>query len=280
MVSKLVLKGEKPTKKKKSRISNSAKASGNHATATHTPSVKTLSKNSQHQSAWRNASSLNHLHGPAVILARLQVAALASDLMGQIMSSSDLTQEMEPTSTHQVFVLIPLQFEEKKLSLSSNTEQENDIGEERQFSFKTARDTYLTDAGNSTLHAKATSIGPQQIFTVQKAQKQDEWVISSTTSKMKLNFDDDSKKFCLMPKDVQCTLRIRVQYKYSRELDNLQQSRGITSAGELSVSTMEKKVGHKLTTEEIKSLRKAYKEGTWNEALLDLRQKSKHDSRC
>lgn len=261
MVSKLVLKGQKKTTKGRIGKPRYVKTdTTGRSIATTLPGTTQKAR-----SVWITACNIYHLHGPAVILSKTQTKALCSDLIGNVTTSQDPTDELEPKSTQQVFVLVPLQFEEKSVN--------RPLEQKQQYAFKTSRNTYLTDAGDGKLTAAATSVGPKQVFIIQLENEQ--WTIKSSTTGQSLSLESSPEPS--MVSDEAVNVVIRTQSKFSKEI---LPSAATDQESSLSVSVMEKKAGRKLSADEIKLLKTAYKEGNWNEALLDLRQKSKHDSRC
>lgn len=100
-----------------------------------------------------------------------------------------------------------------------------------------------------------------------------------TTRKTYLVADEETKSGVQIRGDTTETssstaIRIRMQAKFKPKLkaDKVERARE-----KISRSQLESEVGRRLEDDEVKKLKKARKEGTYYEAMLDVKVKGKHD---
>ncbi|ANB13296.1 FRG1 family protein [Sugiyamaella lignohabitans] len=279
MVSKLVFKGDKPKKKKKASVKSDSWRVSKAASGESTSHPELAVTNE----GWVTAKNLSELKGPVVLAFKDEdnPVVIASDLNGKLYLSSDIditgskSIDIEPRTVQQVFVLSKLDFRGTDTSALDEPTVNNE------FSFKNSEGTYLTSPIEPPLHCKAVSIGQDQIFTL-TALESGGWSLQ-TSRKAFLGFqkDDSEIGFKLVYSDTvgfSETWILRVQAQYAR-LHN-SSSRTTSSSERISSKVLEERAGRKLTPSEISSLKLAYKQGRLNEALLDIRQRSRSDNMC
>jgi protein FRG1 len=262
MVSRLAFKGDAPKKRKhkSSRL----------------PSEDKRLKINEEEEGWTSAQSFADLNGPVVIAISEEVPVVAcADIGGKIYTSSEVdlvdkqtkptVHRIEPSSVQQVFVLSHLGFDETS---------------QNQYAFKSVNDKYLSAGKDYMLDAKASSIGPNQTFTVTPIEGGG-WSIKTSTERfLSIRPDDESSSGYSVFADseessFQETFTLRVQAKYRQVPKILTQEDARISSKELK-----ERAGRDVSEGELKMLKDAHAQGRLNEALLDLRQKAKRDSRC
>ncbi|VVT57030.1 uncharacterized protein SAPINGB_P005499 [Magnusiomyces paraingens] len=219
---------------------------------------------------------------------------------------------IEPESTRQVFVVQPVVFGEKGLADSEIMTKKSAIDNtSKKVAFKSVQGKFLATDNQGIVTAKATAIGAPQTFTVIRAGTligAPVWRLCNTWGKYirvvplkskdgpgygidalaeEEEKEDDENENENENNDGASLFVLRVQAQYQSEYKQ-QFARGATTAvagksldeDYISSKVLREKAGRELTREEIKMLKKAHTDGRLNEALLDLRQKSKTDTRC
>lgn len=200
---------------------------------------------------------------------------MCADSNGQVYTSSELETVssesdqkhltlVEPSSVQQVFVLVPMQ-------ASDNT-----------YALKSAHGKYLSVDEDEVVQAKSTAIGPSEIFTLIKSQESNGWLIQTSWNKYlsikkvkdgyAVRGNSSDFGFCE-------TFTLRVQTRYTDKVRNSKKSE-TDNNDKISTKDLEGRAKRKLDKDEVKILKRAFKEGHLNEELLNLRQKSKSDTRC
>lgn len=276
MVSKLLFKGDKKQSKKAKSSSKVLK---------HSPSTLTTDTIKEDE-VWVSASEVSHITGPAVftILNDEDIVCFAAAADGKIYTSTNLASSTngtskgsvhstEPVNIQQVFVVTQADFEEES-KIKANTSI-------KKAAFKTSSGTYLTAKKSGELIAKATAVGPEQTFKLELL-SDGNWIVSSiwddyiTIVKDSDNLSGYEAKTESVPKLEAKRFTIRVQNKHLK----VASSSRATSDRYISSAELESRVGSPLTRDQIKLLKKAYKNGKLNEAVLDVKQKLKTDTMC
>lgn len=247
MPSKLKFKGEKPKKRKREADDQSSKKQ------------KGPQDGKEEESGWMTAVENDQLRGPVVIMNQ-EATCICADSEGTVYTSSELDQvndsknvvdRIEPNSVQQVFVLSPLE-----------------VSNERRYAFKSATKTYLS-VKDSKFSAKASAIGAKETFEVEQYDGNG-WTIKIHDEYLHITSDGSVK----LSADKQ-KLAFRVQTKYAAKLKT-----ELEVKERISTRELEDRVGRRLSDNEVRTLKKAFKAGHLNEALLDIRQKSRSDTRC
>lgn len=222
---------------------------------------------------WTSATHLKDLKGPVVLAAQTSkgIACVAADAEGKLYISLDIDvlsdrespiNTVEPNNTQQVFVVSLLAFNK---------------GDQEQYSFKTSRNTYLSTDNTGKVDAKASAIGPgEMFFAISHGQR---WQLKNANGLFLSIASDDSTKSGLRVglsenPETSFTVRIQSSNKYKEPLSTT------LSTGKISTKELEARMDRKLTDMEVRKLKRAYKDGKLNEALLDMRLKSKTDTMC
>jgi protein FRG1 len=266
MVTKLVFKGDKPKKRKNK---TSEEKSKRH---------KQENDSTEPAEGWITAMDLKQLKGPVVVAisGSSSPVCLSADAQGKVYTSTDLdlygeaklaVDCIEPSNVQQVFVLGPLSFSDKKdqdLQLSS-----------MQFSLKASHGRYLSADKSGVLEASSTSVGLHEIFTFER--EKDRWSLKSSSDQYLSIVESESAKSgyeVRADSEAPFEVTLRVQAAFMPVVQ--QEKRDYIY---LSSQQLEEQVGRMLKSAEIQRLKDANKAGKLNEALLDLRVKSKSDSR-
>lgn len=186
-------------------------------------------------------------------------------------NSKTFAHLVEPSFVQQVFVLIPVAFDDQKASDNSSTTSE------KKYALKAVNGRYLGVEQDGSLSAKSAAIGRNQLFTL--IYSDSGWLLrTSRDNYVSLRSKDDDY---VITGDAESpgfteTFVLRVQAK-----NVINVSSGTSKDyAKVSSSELKARAGRDLTDQEVTLLKKANKEGKLNEALLDIRQKSKSDTRC
>lgn len=236
MVSKLKFKGEKPKKRKRDVDENK--------------SDKIQKIKDDIDEVWVTAKDRKELTGPIMILGT-NATCISAELNGKVYVSNELdfvgdkeklVDRVEPTSTQQVFVIMPLE-----------------LGKETKYAFK-IKDRYLT-IEDGYLSANSTAVGDRQTFVIN--QYKDGWSIGI-----------NKKYITIGDEDVKTTTEETPLYIRIQAQNAIKESASYEVKQRISTKELVEMVGRKLGDNEVRTLKKAFKEGKLNEALLDFRQKS------
>lgn len=207
------------------------------------------------------------------------IGAVASDLQGKLYTTFELdltgtdAHSAEPQNVQQVFVLVPLS------TLSGNSTPESKF----KYAFKSSEGKYLTVDSSGTISCRASAMGQAQTFTLEKQKDSSTWkvrthmdtsVVISKSSKSQSGYEVGTGASA----DGIAEFVVRVQPRHRIE------EKKPVAEGEkyekISTKVLDEMAGRRLTNDEVKMLKRAHREGKLNEALLDLRQKGRSDSRC
>ncbi|KAK9467543.1 actin cross-linking [Lipomyces arxii] len=258
MVSKLTFKNDKPKKRKREKHVSYAdlgddefhpkKSSGREVGGAEELEVDA-------GEGWVTALSTDYLDGPCMfILNDSPPVCMSSDGAGKTFTTP--ISSLDPTNVQQVWVI-------------------GSIVQSEKYTLKSYLGKYLTVSKFGVCEASAEAIGPEQEFEIEHEETGNGWVIKSIYGKY----------LSLNGKDIRCdsevsgfkeTLLIRSQAKFRKR------TKKVVDESEMKIHTkeLEEKVGAPLDYDTIKLLKKAFKEGHLNEAILDVREKLKTDHRC
>ncbi|KAH7313532.1 FRG1-like family-domain-containing protein [Stachybotrys elegans] len=266
MVKPLSFKGDKKVKKRKRTDADASAAAESSASA-----VVKADEEVDNDDTWVSADVPSDLAGPVMIVLPTETpSALACDPNGTVFASpvenivDGNPATAEPSDVRQVWVV----------SRVAGTEQ---------FRFKNTYGKSLSCDEIGRLSAKQEAVGPPECFTVLptpdtpgtlQIQTWREGFLSAketTTAKGKaaveIRGDGEAVAFST-------TLRVRMQARYK---PRIRASRAEKALAKISRRELEDAAGRRLEEDEVRTLKKARREGTYHEAMLNIRSKSKHD---
>ncbi|CAN6608566.1 hypothetical protein TRVA0_003S04676 [Trichomonascus vanleenenianus] len=224
-----------------------------------------------------SAAKLDHLKGPVVLISTSfdEKMAISADTDGDVFVSKDIdaTHE-EPNDVRQVFILRSLNFSTEDLRAGFKSTEER-----TKYALKSPNKTFLSVSKYGTASCKATAIGQNETFTL--VPYPDGWKLKTSFGTCLSVIKEGKDRFNVKGTDEDSEngsslFTLKVQIKHAKG-ESDEPKIDITN---ISSSELERRAGRKLSYDEKKLLKRAYRDGTLNEALLDLRQKSSHDTRC
>ncbi|KAI4722181.1 actin-crosslinking protein [Aureobasidium sp. EXF-10727] len=262
MVKPLSFKGDKKVKKRKRTRDDNVDDDG--------PAAKDMKAGAwQHQDddeSWVSADAVSDVSGPVLfVLPTKPPTCLACDANGKVFASAleNMVEEApstaEPHDVRQVFIA-------------------NRIAGTDTFSFKGHHGKYLNSDKFGILSATRDAISSEEQFTLLPA---DTLLFNIRTTRGKLfsatndktveiradaDADDDSSPTC--------AIRLRMQARFKPVHKAAKEEK---ANEKISRAQLEQAVGRKLEDNEVKLLKKAWRDGTYHEALLDVKVKGKHD---
>lgn len=277
-VKPLSFKGDKKTKKRKHRDHDSD-AAAKSSTANGDPT--------EDDDSWATPDAVSDLAGPTMIVLPTQPpTCLASDANGNVFASQleniveRHAETAEPHDVRQVWVA-------------------NQVPGTGQISFKGSHGGYLSCDGTGILGARREARGVEEGFSVDMIQNDSgklRWIIqtaatkpdegdagkrylSATTDASRKEGDEQKKVSISLRGDEQAgaataELVIKMQARFKPKV---QQDKEDKAKEKVSRKELEHAVGRRLDDDEVKRLKRARKDGTYHEEILDVRVKGKHD---
>ena len=274
-VKPLLFKGDKKPKKRKHRDRE-----------TDTVPQETTDQPTGEDDTWTTPDAPSDLSGPVVlVLPTVPVTCLAADAHGNVFASQieniaeDHADTAEPHDVRQVWVA-------------------NQVAGTGQMSFKASHGGFLSCDGMGILGARREARGMEEGFVVEDvaegsgrvryrvkthASKQDDGekggrylcAVMDTTKQ-----EDAQKRVSISLRGdgeadsatVQLVIKMQARFK-----PRLQQSKETKAMEKVSRKELEQVVGRRLEDDEVKRLKRARKNGTYHEEILDVRVKGKHD---
>ncbi|KAK6007195.1 hypothetical protein QM012_006203 [Aureobasidium pullulans] len=260
MVKPLSFKGDKKVKKRKRTQDEDADSHG--------PAAKDVKASAeQHQDddeSWVSADAVSDVAGPVIfVLPTKPPTCLACDANGKVFASAlenmvdESPSTAEPHDVRQVFIA-------------------NRIAGTDTFSFKGHHGKYLNSDKFGILSATRDAISSEEQFTLQPS---DSPFFNIRTTRDKL-FSATQDKAVEIRADADdhtsptCAIRLRMQARFKPVHKAAKEEK---ANEKISRSQLEQAVGRKLDDAEVKLLKRAWKDGTHHEALLDVKVKGKHD---
>lgn len=265
MVKALTFKGDKKPKKRK-RTQQDADDDGDAA-----PSSKQLiptgNENVEDDDNWVSAEALSDITGPVMLVLPTTdpVTCLATDSMGKVFASpvenmvEDVPSTAEPHLVSQVWVATRV------------------VGSEKEFTLKGHHGRYLGCDRYGICSATREAISPEETLRLSVVEGEGGVFEVQTTRGTFLSVSGEG------PKDVRgdaeesgegTRMRVRMQARFKPKL-KLEKAEKVRS--KISRKELEEEVGRKLDDEEARKLKRARKDGSYHEALLDVKVKGKHD---
>ncbi|KAL1296615.1 hypothetical protein AAFC00_000106 [Neodothiora populina] len=260
MVKALSFKGDKKVKKRK----RTAVDGGDQDTSV---SRTNPAEEGQDEESWVSADKEEDLKGPVLFVLPTQpVTCLACDANGKIFASQienmieDSPSTAEPHDVRQVWIA-------------------NRVAGTDSFSFKGHHGKYLSCDKFGIPSASTEAISPEESFYCSPNTENMAGTFSIRTTRDKyfavtegsgapeIRADADE-----ISPDTAFRLRMQARFKPTLKASKEEQVRE-----KISRAQLESEVGRRLEDDEVKKLKKARKEGTYHEALLDVKVKGKHD---
>ncbi|KAL9593123.1 MAG: hypothetical protein Q9219_007671 [cf. Caloplaca sp. 3 TL-2023] len=256
MVKPLTFKGDERTKKRKAPSFEEREPGENN--------IPDPNLEAQVDDTWVTAESSVDINGPVIIvLPSAKPACVACDADGKVFVSE--LQNMvegnpasaEPHDIRQVWVVTKI----------VGTE---DIG------FKSHHKRYLSCDSLGIFSARTEAMSTEETFTCTLSPGHLTTFNIKSQGERFLAMSDDGKDICgdTNTATVNASVYIRMQACFKPKL---KASKELKDKGRISRKELEKAVGRKLEEGQVRKLKKARKEGDYHEAILDLRQKGKHD---
>ncbi|KAF2148548.1 hypothetical protein K461DRAFT_297954 [Myriangium duriaei CBS 260.36] len=258
MVKPLSFKGDKPKKRKRpTSPSSTPRAAPNPAE----PSVA----DGEEDTTWVSALTPTDPLGPLLILLPTpEPSALAADAHGAVFPSpisniiDDRLSTAEPHDVRQVWV-------------ASRVAGLDGVG------LKSSGGRYL-GAVKEGLEARREARGVEEGWTFEVADGPEEevafWLRSGRGTYLTVSEDKDKPIIKLGEKSEASRLVVRMQAKFKPKLEAAKREKAYEK---ISRTQIEREAGRGLTDEEVKRLKRARKDGTYHEQMLDVRAKGKHD---
>ncbi len=291
-VKPLTFKGDKKTKKRKHRSHEEGDDAGRRAEdAADAPA--------EEDDSWTTPDRPGELAGPTmIVLTTTPPTCLAADALGNVFASAvenvveGHAETAEPHDVRQVWV--------------ASTIPGAGSAERHVYYFKGSHGGFLSCDSIGVLGARREARGTEEAFEVELVPDSDRprWrlrtmaskttdgdkgsrylaaVTAETTNKHRVTDEDDQNE----PKKISVSLRgdgeadsptthlvLKMQ---SRFKPRVQQNKETKAKEKISRRELEQAVGRRLDDEEVRRLKRARKEGTYYEEILDVRVKGKHD---
>ena len=265
MVKALSFKGDKKPPKKRKRAHNEDDDDNEDAPSKQL--VPATNAGPEEDDNWVSADALSDVSGPVVlVLPTTPVTCLAADAMGKVHASpienmvEDEPRSAEPHLVSQVWITTRV------------------VGSEKEFTFKGHHGRYLGCDKYGICSATREAISPEETFRCSPCADEEGTFDVGTSRSTFLAINDDKS-----PPEVRgdaetasekTHLRIRMQarFKPKHKVEKAEKVRAKISRKEL-----EDEVGRRLEDDEVGKLKKARKDGSYHEALLDVKVKGKHD---
>jgi protein FRG1 len=265
MVKALHFKGDKKVSKKRKRAQAEAEGDGDSKALTTTGDAP--DNVTDEDDSWVAADTPLDITGPIILLLpTTPPSAISSDATGSIFPiaienivEADPTTS-EPHDVRQVWVA-------------------NRVAGTSGHSFKGHHGKYLSCDKFGILNATKEAVGPEEQFTVigvndqpgvfaiQNAREKFIELEEGKTGADKIRGDAETIQFM-------SSLRIKMQAKFKPKLKVAKEEKALSK---ITRKELEKMVGRELEDSEVKTLKRARREGDFGEKLLDVKVKSKHD---
>lgn len=260
MVKALTFKGDKKPKKRK-RTQHEAEDEEAPASKQLLPVSETVEDDDN----WVSAEALTDITGPVMLVLPTKdpVTCLATDSMGKVFASpienmvEDAPSTAEPHLVSQVWVATRV------------------VGSERDFTLKGHHGRYLGCDKYGICSATREAISPEETLKLSPVEDENglfdiqtirsTYISISKEETVRGDAEDSSES-------THVRIRMQARFKPKHKVEKAEKVRSKISRKEL-----EEEVGRKLDDYEAKKLKRARKDGTYHEALLDVKVKGKHD---
>lgn len=246
MVKPLSFKGDPKSKKRKHRPTSPPPSALTNTTS----DAASLDEDQ----TWTSPSNPSDLTGPTTLL--VSGSFLSADPAGKIFLSP--TEDDEPTDVRQVW-------------LTTRPKDSN------VFALRSSSGGYLSCTSSGDLHALPTARGEREGWEILPHPSSSSFILRSGAGGfLSLSPDSKSKSILRIVDEESQATEVTVKMQ-SRFLPTVKAAKVEKAYEKISRSQMEKDAGRKLDDEEAKRLKRARKEGGYNEAMLDVRQRGRHD---
>lgn len=278
-VKPLAFKGEKKPKKRKRREHDTDNANGALV-----PTTDVVERESGENESWTTPDAPSDLSGPVIlVLPTVPPTCLASDAHGNVFASQienmveEHAETAEPHDVRQVWVA-------------------NKVAGTGQVSFKASHSGFLSCDNLGVLGARREARGMEEGFVVEEFETEVgriRWRIKTAASKDKEG--DKGRRYLSAKSEISVAEKKKVTVDLrgdgeagddgtgfivkmqARFKPRLQQNKETKAKEKVSRQELEQAVGRRLEDEEVKRLKRARKNGTYHEEILDVRVKGKHD---
>lgn len=270
MVKALVFKGDKkPKKRKRTTAEDDDSAATSKALTTTTAAAPADAADADEEdTSWVSADLATDISGPIIIvLPTDKPSCLSCDSHGKVFSIpvenavDDDPSTAEPHDVRQVWVA-------------------NRVAGTESFSFKGHHNRYLGCDKFGILNAQREAISPEEQFdivpvadnpgTFALRTQRDSFVsVEEKKGGAVVDVRGDAEGI-----EFKTTLRIRMQARFKPRLKVAKEER---AKEKISRKELEVLAGRKLEEDEVKSLKRARREGNFHEMMLDVKVKGKHD---
>ncbi|KAI1204795.1 actin-crosslinking protein [Annulohypoxylon truncatum] len=265
MVKPLSFKGDKkPKKRKRVEADPSAENAGPSG-----PVVATTADNVENDDTWVSADAVGDIQGPILFVLPTETpTCLACDANGKVFTDPIVNiidgnpASAEPHDVRQVWIA-------------------NRIHGTEYFRFKGRYGKYLSCDQYGILSATSEAISALETWTV-IATADTPGTFQIQTQKDTFLTIKESSKANSSPEvrgdatdiSFDTTLRIRMQARFKPRIKATKEEK---AKEKISRKELEEAVGRRLNEDEVRTLKKARREGDYHEQLLDLKTKNKHD---
>lgn len=267
MVKALHFKGDKKVSRKRKRAQAEAEADADpEAQALVTTNAPDTSATDEDDS-WVAADAPTDITGPIILLLpTTPPSAISSDAAGSIFPiaienivEADPTTS-EPHDVRQVWVA-------------------NRVAGTSGHSFKGHHGKYLSCGKFGILNATKEAVGPEEQFTVISVQDQPGMFAIQNAREKFIEVEEGKGGVDKIRGDAEgiqfmSSLRIKMQARFKPKLKVAKEEKALSK---ITRKELEKMVGRELEDHEVKTLKRARREGDFGEKLLDVKVKSKHD---
>ncbi|PHH61461.1 hypothetical protein CDD81_369 [Ophiocordyceps australis] len=271
MVKPLTFKGDKRAKKRKRDAAldhdGTASTSAQHLAKADDGSTA----DADNDDSWVSADVVGDVVGPVmIVLPTDEPSALACDAIGSVfaMTIDNIVDgnaaSAEPHDVRQVWVA----------SRVAGTES---------FRFKGHHGRYLASDQSGHLSATSEAVSPLETFTIFSTpnvagtfqlQTHHDTFITATPPSKTLSKSADEVRGDADVIAFSTTLRIRMQARFKPRIKATRQEQALSR---ISRRELDEAAGRRLTEDEVKTLKRARREGDYHEKLLDIKVKGKHD---
>lgn len=275
----LTFKGDRPKKRKRTEaLTNDSSFPNSHApTGELVVTSDQLRPEAEDEAptddTWVGADLATDISGPIIfVLPTLTPSCLASDAHGKVFCSAienmveDDPVTAEPHDVRQVWVA-------------------SRVAGTQTLSFKGQHGSYLSCDKNGVMSALREAVGPEESWNVVPVPDHKGTFAVQNVRENFLSIGLESEK---EGKDIELTrlrgdadtigfaetVRVKMQARFKPRLKKDKEEK---ANSKISRKELEGAVGRRLEDDEIKKLKRARKEGSYHEALLDVKVKGKHD---
>lgn len=266
MVKPLTFKGDKKTKKRK-RVPKDENDTTASSSALTTQAQAQPNDNDASDDSWVTADAPSDISGPIIIVLPTEPGSCMScDANGKVFSiavenfiDNDIATA-EPHDVRQVWVA-------------------NRVAGTESFSLKGHHGRYLSCDKYGILSASAPAVSPSESFLVIPVPDSPSTFSLQTSAEKFITIDESNSTAPSVRGDAtdinfNTTFRIRMQARFKPKLKANKEEK---ARAKISRKELEEIVGRRLEDDEVRTLKKARREGDFHEKALDLKVKGKHD---